>query len=148
MIFPAAFGFSCWVLLGNFSPVYAIVNGLWCIVFVEYWKRQEQELAIRWNVKNVSAIEDKRKEFVPEKSVTDPITGEKVAFFPRRNASKDSCFRFPWPFSALWHLVRSSARATALRYSSPRFTAALSNPSWSSSRPSSSRWRFLRSVTI
>lgn len=72
------------MLLGNFSAIYAAVNGLWCIVFVEYWKRQEKELAIRWGVKNVSAIEAKRREFVPEKVTTDPITGEKVAYFPAK----------------------------------------------------------------
>lgn len=98
MIFPAAFGFSCWVLLGNFSAVYAIVNGLWCVIFVEYWKRQEQELAIRWNVKNVSAIEDKRKEFVPEKTVTDPITGEKVSFFPAKKRLQRQLLQIPLAF--------------------------------------------------
>ncbi|KAL2422123.1 hypothetical protein ABEF95_010231 [Exophiala dermatitidis] len=84
LVFPAAFGFSCWLLLGNFSAIYAVVNGLWCIVFVEYWKRQEQELAIRWGVKNVSTIEARRREFVPEKVTTDPVTEEKVEYFPAK----------------------------------------------------------------
>lgn len=95
MIFPAAFGFSCWVLLGNFSPVYAIVNGLWTVVFVEYWKRQEQELAINWGVKNVSAIEGKRKEFAPEKTATDPITGAKIAFFPAKKRLQRQLLQIP-----------------------------------------------------
>lgn len=95
MIFPAAFGFSCWVLLGNFSVIYAIVNGLWCIIFVEYWKRQEQELAMRWNVKNVSSIEDKRREFQPEKIATDPVTGEKVAFFPAKKRIQRQLLQIP-----------------------------------------------------
>lgn len=81
-MFPAAFGFSCWVLLGHFSAVYAVVNGLWCIVFVEWWKRQEKELSIRWGVKNVSSIENKRREFQPQKTVEDSITGETVPYFP------------------------------------------------------------------
>ncbi|OCT51270.1 plasma membrane stress response protein [Cladophialophora carrionii] len=95
MIFPAAFGFSCWVLLGNFSPIYAIVNGLWCVVFVEYWKRQEQELAIRWNVKNVSLIEDKRREFAPEKVTTDPVTGEQIWFFPAKKRLQRQLLQLP-----------------------------------------------------
>lgn len=82
MMFPAAFGFSCWILLGRYSPIYAIVNGLWCIVFVEWWKRQESELAFRWGVRNVSSIEDKRRDFQYEKEVKDPITGETVRYFP------------------------------------------------------------------
>lgn len=82
LLFPAAFGFSCWVLLGQFSPVYAIVNGLWTIGFVEYWKRQEMDLGIRWGVKGVSAIQQKRREFQHEKEVKDPVTGETVQVFP------------------------------------------------------------------
>ncbi|KIW95709.1 uncharacterized protein Z519_04294 [Cladophialophora bantiana CBS 173.52] len=95
MIFPAAFGFSCWVLLGNYSPIYAIVNGLWCVVFIEYWKRQERELAIRWNVKRVSLIEDKRREFEPEKVTTDPVTGEKVAYFPAKKRLQRQLLQIP-----------------------------------------------------
>ena len=82
LLFPAAFGLSCWVILGHFSPVYAVVNGLWCIVFIEYWKRQEVDLGIRWGVKGVSAIQEKRKEFKHEKEIQDPITGETVQIFP------------------------------------------------------------------
>lgn len=82
LLAPAAFGFSCWVLLGHFSPVYAVVNGLWCVVFIEYWKRQEVDLGVRWGVKGVSAIQEKRREFKHEKEVEDPITGETIQIFP------------------------------------------------------------------
>ena len=95
MIFPAAFGFSCWVLLGSYSPIYAIVNGLWSVVFVEYWKRQEQELAIRWNVKNVSSIEDKRREFLPEKTITDSVTGEQISYFPAKKRLQRQILQIP-----------------------------------------------------
>ena len=84
LVFPAAFGLASWVLLGYFSSVYAIVNALWCIVFTEYWKHQEVDLAIRWGVRNVRNIETKRKDFKHEKEITDPVTGETVAFFPAR----------------------------------------------------------------
>ena len=82
LMFPAAFGFSAWVLLGRFSPIYAVVNGLWCVIFVEYWKHQENDLSIRWGVKGVSAMSQKREEFVAEKTIKDPVTGETVEFFP------------------------------------------------------------------
>lgn len=82
LIFPAAFGFSSWVLLGHFSSIYAIVSCLWSVVFVENWKRQEIDLGVRWGVKGVSAIQEKRKEFRHEKEVKDPITGETVQVFP------------------------------------------------------------------
>ena len=82
LIFPAAFGFASWVLLGHFSPIYAVVNSLWCVIFVEYWKHQEVDLAVRWGVNGVSAIQERRREFAHEKEVKDPITGEMVHVFP------------------------------------------------------------------
>ncbi|KAI4174091.1 MAG: hypothetical protein LQ343_002537 [Gyalolechia ehrenbergii] len=82
LIFPAAFGFAAWVILGYFSPVYAVVNGLWCVTFVEYWKRQEIDLGVRWGVKGVAAIQEKRRDFKHEKEVRDPVTGEIVQIFP------------------------------------------------------------------
>jgi len=82
LLFPAAFGFSSWVLLGHFSSVYGIVNSLWCVIFIEYWKRQEVDLGVRWGVKGVSAIQEKRRDFQYEKEVKDPVTGETVQIFP------------------------------------------------------------------
>ncbi|PGG97599.1 hypothetical protein GX51_07231 [Blastomyces parvus] len=82
LIFPAAFGVACWVLLGNFSIVYAVVNCLSCVVFAELWKRQESDLRIRWQVKNVSEIRTKRREFQYLSKSVDPATGEESLVFP------------------------------------------------------------------
>ncbi|KAL8738843.1 MAG: hypothetical protein Q9181_000447 [Wetmoreana brouardii] len=82
LVFPATFGFASWVILGSFSPIYALVNGLWCVTFVEYWQRQEVDLGVRWGVKGVSSIQQKRREFKHEKEVRDPVTGETVQIFP------------------------------------------------------------------
>lgn len=70
------------MLLNSFSPIYAIVNSLWCVTFIEYWRRQELDLGVRWGVKGVSAIHEKRREHQHEKEVRDPITGETVLIFP------------------------------------------------------------------
>lgn len=101
MIFPAAFGFSVWVLLGNFSPVYAVVNGLWCVVFVEWWKKQEQELAIRWSVKNVGTIEAKRRGFKPDRIVEDPVTGEKIPYFPAKKRLQRQLLQVPLALTSI-----------------------------------------------
>jgi anoctamin-10 len=81
LLFPAGFGFCAWVLLGQFSPAYAIINGLWCIVFVEYWKKQETDLAVQWGVRGVSKIQHKRPAFKHERVVKDPVTGEKLKVY-------------------------------------------------------------------
>jgi hypothetical protein len=82
LMFPAAFGFSCWLLLGSFSIIYTVVNCLWCVIFIEYWKRQEEDLSCRWQTKGVSAVHEKRAEFKPEKEVRDESTGEVRGVFP------------------------------------------------------------------
>lgn len=81
LVFPAAFGFSCWVLLGQFSHIYAIVNCIWSVVFIEYWKKQEVDLAVQWGVRGVSKIQHKRPQFKHESEVKDPVTGEEVKVY-------------------------------------------------------------------
>jgi anoctamin-10 len=62
--------------------LFAVANCLWSVVFVEYWKRQEIDLAVRWGVRNVSQLQNKRAQFQYEKEVEDPVTGEVVKYFP------------------------------------------------------------------
>jgi anoctamin-10 len=81
LTFPAFFGFCSWVLLGKFSPIYAIVNGLWSIIFTEYWKKQETDLAVQWGVRGVSKIQRQRAAFKPEREVKDPITGDQIKIY-------------------------------------------------------------------
>ncbi|KFZ06184.1 hypothetical protein V501_07650 [Pseudogymnoascus sp. VKM F-4519 (FW-2642)] len=78
LVFPAAFGFTSWVVLGHYSPIYAVVNCLWCVGFVEYWRKQEVDLAFQWNVTGIGKIQLKRPEFRHEREFTDPVTGEKM----------------------------------------------------------------------
>ena len=78
LCFPALVGFCSWVLLGSYSPIYAVINCLWCVVFVEYWKKQEIDLAFQWGVSGISKIQQARPEFKHEGEVTDPVTGEKI----------------------------------------------------------------------
>lgn len=81
LIFPAGFGFCAWILLGQFSALYAIINALWGIIFIEYWKKQETDLAVQWGVRGVSKIQHKRPEFQHENVVNDPITGEEIKVY-------------------------------------------------------------------
>ncbi|KAG0650468.1 Increased sodium tolerance 2 [Hyphodiscus hymeniophilus] len=81
LTFPAIFGFCAWILLGQFSPIYAVVQSLWGIVFVEYWKKQEIDLAVQWGVRGVSKIQHKRPAFKHESIVKDPITGEDIKVY-------------------------------------------------------------------
>ncbi|KAI9676656.1 MAG: hypothetical protein M1829_002973 [Trizodia sp. TS-e1964] len=82
LIFPAAFGAAAYFLLDQYSSIYAIVNCLWCVTFVEYWKHQETDLSIRWGVHGVSKMETPRSGFKHESITRDPITGQDIKSFP------------------------------------------------------------------
>ncbi|KAI9717348.1 MAG: hypothetical protein M1828_007236 [Chrysothrix sp. TS-e1954] len=97
----AAVGTASWVFLGYFSSVYAVVNGLLCVSFVEYWKHQEVDLAIRWGVRGVSRIESKRKDFAAEKEHKDPVTGEIVEFFPAPKRFQRQLLLIPFGLAAM-----------------------------------------------
>lgn len=103
-------GVSAWLLLGNFSPVYGILNSLLCVGFIEYWKYQEADLAVRWGVRGVSSIETQRHDFAPEKSITDPVTGQEMAFFPHQKRLQRQLLQLP--FVILAALVLGTIIAT------------------------------------
>lgn len=81
LIFPAAFGFSAWLILGQFSWFYAVVNCLWSVVFFEYWKKKEVDLAVQWGVRGVSRIQHPRTQFQFEREAQDPVTGEIIKVY-------------------------------------------------------------------
>ncbi|EWC44744.1 hypothetical protein DRE_06522 [Drechslerella stenobrocha 248] len=79
---PAAIGLFAYLFLPAYSMVFAICNCLWSVIFVEYWKRQEIDLAVQWGVRHCSTVQRKRAEFQFETEATDPVTGEKLRYFP------------------------------------------------------------------
>ncbi|KAL2866952.1 anoctamin family protein [Aspergillus lucknowensis] len=81
LAFPAAWGVVCWWHWGSYSIPFAIGDCLWAIVFVEYWKIRETDLSLRWQVNGVGALKVTRTQYVWEKEVRDPITGEVVQVF-------------------------------------------------------------------
>lgn len=101
LIFPAAIGFTAWLMLGGYSVVYAIINGLWCVTFVEWWKHQEADLAVRWGVRGVSGIQIARREFVHEKEVKDQVTGEVVKVFPATKRLSRQLLQVPFALAAV-----------------------------------------------
>ncbi|KAL2145037.1 hypothetical protein VTI28DRAFT_8137 [Corynascus sepedonium] len=81
LVFPAAFGFAAWLLLGPFSWVYAVVNCLWAVVFFEHWKMKEVDLAVQWGVRGVGRIQLPRTQFQFDREGIDPVTGEVIKVY-------------------------------------------------------------------
>ncbi|KAK3338621.1 calcium-activated chloride channel-domain-containing protein [Lasiosphaeria hispida] len=81
LLFPAVFGFGAWLVLGQFSWFYGVVNCLWSVVFFEHWKMKEVDLAVQWGVRGVSKIQHPRPQFQFEREAQDPVTGEIVKIY-------------------------------------------------------------------
>ncbi|KAF9886362.1 hypothetical protein FE257_011507 [Aspergillus nanangensis] len=81
ILFAACWGIFSWAYLGPYSVACALVNCFWFIVFVEYWKIRQTDLAVRWNVQGVGVLKVNRPEYVWDRQVRDPITNEMVHVF-------------------------------------------------------------------
>ncbi|KAL1899974.1 hypothetical protein Cpir12675_001198 [Ceratocystis pirilliformis] len=81
LIFPAALGLGAWLLLGQFSWIYAAACSVWSVVFFEYWKQKEVDLAVRWGTCGVSKIQLDRSQFIFDREDVDPVTGEPVKVY-------------------------------------------------------------------
>lgn len=101
LLFPAAFGFGAWVLLGQFSWFYAIVNSLWSVVFFEYWKVKEVDLAIQWGVRGVSKIQQPRAQFQFESEAQDPVTGEVVKIYSPWKRLQNQLLQVPFALACV-----------------------------------------------
>ncbi|EEU40315.1 uncharacterized protein NECHADRAFT_66456 [Fusarium vanettenii 77-13-4] len=101
LVIPSAFGFGAWLLLGQFSYLYALLCGLWSVVFFEYWKKQEVDLAVQWGVRGVSSIQQSRPEFEWEHEAEDPITGEPVKVYPPMKRVKTQLLQIPFALACV-----------------------------------------------
>lgn len=82
LFFPCGAGIFAWAFLPKYSLFFAIVIGVWCTVFLEYWKIKQTDLAIRWNVRGVGELKVNRPEFRYEKEIVDSA-GRVRQYFPR-----------------------------------------------------------------
>ncbi|KAL1799288.1 hypothetical protein ACET3X_003325 [Alternaria dauci] len=82
LAFPCAAGIFAWAFLPKYSLLFAMLIGVWCTVFLEYWKIKQTDLAIRWNVRGVGDLKVNRPQFRYEQEIIDSA-GRKRQVFPR-----------------------------------------------------------------
>ncbi|KAK8126361.1 calcium-activated chloride channel-domain-containing protein [Apiospora kogelbergensis] len=102
LTFPAVTGILAWAFLPKYSLVYAIVTLLGCTIFLEYWKIQQDDLSIRWNVRGVGSLKQNRPKYHYEKVIVDSA-GRKKHYYPRWKAILRQLAQIP--FFALAVLV-------------------------------------------
>jgi anoctamin-10 len=82
LTFPCAAGIFARLVLPQYSLLFALMIGIWCTVFLEYWKIQETDLSIRWTVRGVANLKANRPQYTHEKTIID-AAGRKKQYFPR-----------------------------------------------------------------
>lgn len=96
LVFPAAAGFAAWTFLGQFSWLYTLINCLWSVIFFEYWKKKEVDLAVQWGVRGVSAIQHPRPQFKWEYEAEDAVTGEPIKVYDPSKRLKTQLLQVPF----------------------------------------------------
>lgn len=82
LTFPCVAGILAWYFLPKYSLLFAFVVGVWCTVFLEYWKLQEKDLAIRWDARDVGGLKVNRPQYRYEKEIIDNA-GRVQQYFPK-----------------------------------------------------------------
>ncbi|KAF5620134.1 IST2 [Fusarium sp. NRRL 52700] len=82
LTFPAITGVIAWLWLPRYSLAYGILTSVWCTIFLEYWKIQEIDLSLRWNVRGIQHVKVNRPQFKYDYEYVDE-GGRKHYYFPR-----------------------------------------------------------------
>jgi anoctamin-10 len=101
LLFPSAAGFAAWLLLGQFSMFYALVSCFWSVIFFEYWKQKEVDLAVQWGVRGVSNIQHSRPQFQWEYEAEDIVTGEPVKIYSPFKRLRTQLLQIPFALACI-----------------------------------------------
>lgn len=101
LVVPSALGLAAWLLMGQFSYLYALGCGLWSVVFFEYWKKKEVDLSVQWGVRGVSSIQYPRSEFKWEFETEDAVTGEPRRVYPHIKRIQTQLLQIPFAFACV-----------------------------------------------
>lgn len=82
LAFPCVVGILAWAFLPKYSLVFALVIGMWCTAFLEYWKIREIDLSIRWNTRGVTKLKKSRPQYYWEKVEVDEAGRTRHVFPP------------------------------------------------------------------
>jgi hypothetical protein len=68
-------------------PYFAGFMSMWATLFLEYWKRTEKTLALRWGMIGFESTQSDRPSFTGTES-TSPVTGKPVIYFAQAERDK------------------------------------------------------------
>ncbi|KAH7375829.1 calcium-activated chloride channel-domain-containing protein [Plectosphaerella cucumerina] len=101
LVFPAAAGFSAWMFLGQFSSLYALAVCFWSVIFFEFWKKKEVDLAVQWGTRGSSKIQHPRPQFQHEHEARDPVTGEIIRVYSPYKRLQTQLLQIPFAIACI-----------------------------------------------
>lgn len=114
LAFPAALGLAAYMFLGQFSMTYSLGMSLWTVVFFEYWKKKEIDLAVKWGVRHVSKIQHARPEYRWDYETEDEVTGEPVRVYSPVKRLQSQILQVPFALACIVALGSLSVTAISL----------------------------------
>lgn len=100
LLYPSFVGFLCQLVVwgtNDYSspvlPFFAVFMCIWSIVMLEYWKREEQLIAMRWGMLKFEQTEPDRPEFHGE-TIESFIDGSPMMYFPKASYKRRIQFSF------------------------------------------------------
>jgi len=95
--FPATIGLFLQLYIwytGEYDSPYLIIFScmisVWCILLMEYWKRKEQRIAMKWGMSNFEDTELERPEFIGS-LINSYINGRELKFYPPTKKANREC---------------------------------------------------------
>lgn len=70
-----------WNLDATLAPYFSVFVSFWAVLMLEFWKRKEARLAMRWGMSEFEAIENDRPEFKGDTMVSF-IDGSPMTYYP------------------------------------------------------------------
>ncbi|CAN0416237.1 unnamed protein product [Pylaiella littoralis] len=70
-----------WDLDAILAPYFAVFVSFWAVLMLEFWKRREAELAMRWGMSEFEAVEHDRPEFKGDAMVSF-VDGSPMTYYP------------------------------------------------------------------
>lgn len=83
LAFPCMVGLIPWYIGSEYSLLFALFIGIWCTVFLEWWKIRQTDLALRWNIRGIDKLKTNRPQFQHDSETVD-ASGRILLHFSRR----------------------------------------------------------------
>jgi hypothetical protein len=75
-------------------PIYALTMALWATLFLESWKRRENELKFCWDMHEFKTIEPERVTYTGKFTLSG-VTGEVIVYDPFKSKLRKVCMDIP-----------------------------------------------------